>query len=229
MKRSINYKDTLIKWYNLTPICGEPTFETLQNLWDEIKANAKSVYSNLWGGAHGHLSLVLTYAQYALILPTPFVYPTHPVPLTIPDGTTAHSNPNMLTANTKKVLLFREVKVVEQTLMQQIVTTVKEAYLTDIRDRIKNSINDTMLDMLTQLQDNYGQLMPCDLLKRKCIVKKTNYHTRDPIATVLSSVKELLEFSVITGTSYTQEQAVNMVYVGEIAELHLTGRFNNCK
>ena len=106
---SINYKDTLFNRDTLTPILVEPTFETLHKLCNEIKTNAKSVYSNLGGGSNSHIVLVLTDAQYAPISPTPFVYPTHPVPFTIPDSTTAHVNSNMQIAHTKKVCLFREV------------------------------------------------------------------------------------------------------------------------
>ena len=72
MTRNINYKDTLFKRTNLTPIGGKPTFKTLHNICNVIKANSKSVYSNLGGGAYGHLGLVLTDAQYALISHTPF-------------------------------------------------------------------------------------------------------------------------------------------------------------
>ena len=100
MTININYKDTLLKQDNLTPIRGKPTFETLHNIRNEIKANAKSVYSNIGGGAHGHLGLVLTDAQYALISPTPFVYTNQPGPIVIPDGTTAHANSNMKISHT---------------------------------------------------------------------------------------------------------------------------------
>ena len=47
MTSSIHYKDTLFKRANLTPIRGKPTFETLHNFRNEIKANSKVVYSNL--------------------------------------------------------------------------------------------------------------------------------------------------------------------------------------
>ena len=53
MASNINYKDTLFERANLTPICGELTFETLRKLRNEIKANTKSAYPNLGGGAHG--------------------------------------------------------------------------------------------------------------------------------------------------------------------------------
>ena len=74
--------------------------------------------------------------------------------------------------------------------MQQIVGTVEEAYLSDIRNRTMNSINDTMAGVLTHLQDKYSQLMPHELLEREDIVKKTIYNQRDPIATVFSTVKK---------------------------------------
>ena len=50
MTSFINDKDNLFKRANLTPICGKLTFETLHNLQNEIKENAKSVYSNIVGG-----------------------------------------------------------------------------------------------------------------------------------------------------------------------------------
>ena len=102
------------------------------------------MYSNLRGGAHGHLGLVLTDVQYALVSPTFFVYPTHPGPLIILDGTTAYANPNMRIVHTKEVRLFCEVTGVEQALIQQIFDMVKAAYLADIRNRTTKSINDTV-------------------------------------------------------------------------------------
>ena len=67
MAISIYYKDTLFEQSNLTPIHGKPILETLHKLQNEIKTNLKSAYSNLRGGSYGHISLVLTDAQYVLI------------------------------------------------------------------------------------------------------------------------------------------------------------------
>ena len=55
MTSDINYKDTLFKQANLTPIRGKPTFETLHKLRNEIKANDKAVYSNLGRGSYAPL------------------------------------------------------------------------------------------------------------------------------------------------------------------------------
>ena len=165
MTSNINYKDTLFEQASLTHIRGEPTFETLHNIWNDIESNTKSVYSNIGGGSHGHFVLVLTEAQYALVSPTPFVYPTHPGPLIITNGTTFHGNSNMWIVYTKEVRLFHELTVLEKALVQKIVGTVEEAYLTDIFNSTTNSINDTVMGVLTHLQDNYGQLMPHEILE----------------------------------------------------------------
>ena len=118
MTSNISYKDTLFERSNLTPIRGEPTFETLHKLRNEIKANAKAVYWNIGEIAHGHLVLVITEIEYALISATPFVYPTHLGPLIIMDSTTAHTKSIMRIMRTKEVGLFREVMGAEQALVQ---------------------------------------------------------------------------------------------------------------
>ena len=105
MTRNIYYKYTLFERSNLTPIRGKPTFETLHKIRNEIKENTKTVYSNIGGGAHGHIGLVPTEAKYAIIYPTTFVYLTHLGPLIIPDVPIAHANSNMRITHTKEVRL----------------------------------------------------------------------------------------------------------------------------
>ena len=118
MKSNINYKDTLFKRSNLTPIRGKPTFEKIHKLRNEIKANTNSVYSNFGGGAHDHLGLVLNDAKYVVTSPTTFVNLIRPSPLIILDGTTDQSNSNMRIAHTEEVRLLSEVTWLEQDLLQ---------------------------------------------------------------------------------------------------------------
>ena len=54
--------------------------------------------------------------------------------------------------------------------------------------------------------------MPQELLEREETVKKTIYHPCKPITSVFSIVEEILEFSDITGTSYTQHQSIHIAY-----------------
>ena len=52
------------------PILDWPNFRNLIQLKNELKANAGSIKTTLGGGAHGHLGLVLTLAEYSAICPT---------------------------------------------------------------------------------------------------------------------------------------------------------------
>ena len=91
---AINYRDTHFETKDLTPIHGEPIAKSLLRLTNELKANARSVLSNLGGGNHGHLGLVLSPPDYALISNVLFNRPNHPGPLIIPANTTQHSQHN---------------------------------------------------------------------------------------------------------------------------------------
>ena len=61
-----------------TRINGEPTYESLTNLQDQLKINAQAIPSVLGGGNHGHLGLVVSPTEYQMITLTPFVRPTNP-------------------------------------------------------------------------------------------------------------------------------------------------------
>ena len=67
-------------------IPGEPTFESLKRLYDQLKINSQCIPSHLGGGAHGHLGLVLTAVDYQLITLQPFIRPLDPGVFIIPPG-----------------------------------------------------------------------------------------------------------------------------------------------
>ena len=109
-----------------TKIHGEPTFETLKNLLNELKINAQSITSP-FGGTHGHLGLVLSASDYQLITLTPFNRPTDPGLFSIP------ANQN-LTAQEISILQkshedarreFEKVEAVEAALKQHLVSAIE--------------------------------------------------------------------------------------------------------
>ena len=87
MLGAADYATLYFKYKTPTPIQGATTNKTIKQLKQELRANASSVESDLGGGDHGYLGLVLTDAKYATVTATPFVPPTYPAMLTIPAGT----------------------------------------------------------------------------------------------------------------------------------------------
>ena len=86
---TIDYASSYFKYKTPTPIRGEPTHKSLKRLKLELQSNASSVETDLGGGNHGYLGLVLTDVEYASIPHTvPFVPPNYPPALVIPPTAT---------------------------------------------------------------------------------------------------------------------------------------------
>ena len=72
-------KEIYFKHPTLTPIRGNPTYEDLQNLYLQAKANAKSIPIQLVRGSNSHLGIVISTTFYQTIAPNdPYVRPIHP-------------------------------------------------------------------------------------------------------------------------------------------------------
>ena len=68
---NIDYAAVYFKYMVPSPITGEPTHKSLKRLKTELRANVSSIDTDLGGGDHGYLGLVLTDVEYARITPTP--------------------------------------------------------------------------------------------------------------------------------------------------------------
>jgi len=126
---TINYREIYFIKPDLSPIVGKPTFESLYQLIIDLQANAQSVHSNLGGGAHGHLGLIMTPTQYAIHSTTPYVCPTHPGTLMIFVGTTRLAAEELERNHTESLRVFHEVRGVEKALIQQLVAAIDNKYL----------------------------------------------------------------------------------------------------
>ena len=113
-----NYRETLFTYPDLTPIHGEPSYETLKVLHNQLKANARAVRTSLGGGQHGYLVLVVSQEQYAIVSSTPFIRPEHPGVLTIPPFQLQHIVSETTAKDNKAMRLFHKYNNVKQALRQ---------------------------------------------------------------------------------------------------------------
>ena len=77
MTTTVDYAGTYFEFPVLTKIHGEPTYENLHALKNQLKSNAQSLVSNLGGGVHGHLDIILTSTEYALVSDVEYEPPVH--------------------------------------------------------------------------------------------------------------------------------------------------------
>ena len=106
---SVNYRETIFKHPDLTKITSVSTYETLNLPHNKIEANAMAVYSNIGGGKHSYLGLVVSTTVYSLLTNPPFVCQFYLVNLSIHIATTRHAQENWY-ANTTKTYKFPQDK-----------------------------------------------------------------------------------------------------------------------
>jgi hypothetical protein len=222
VSNGINYRETYVEYPELTKIHGEPNSESLYRLRSELKANAQSVYSNLSNGAHGHLALVLTDAQYPLITDTPFVRPVHPGPLVVPPATTAPTIAALKDAHNEQLRLFREVQGVEKALIQQIVKGVESPYLAAFQNRNSNSLRGTINEIIEHLQTVYGRVSPQMLENREQELRTmVLYNPKYPFDMVFNAVEDFVDYAELGHQPITPRQIIARAYT----ILNKTGRF----
>ena len=63
----IDYATDYSEFPFIEKIHGEPSYESLKKLKNQLKTNTQSLSSYLGGGEHGHLGLVLIPEEYAFL------------------------------------------------------------------------------------------------------------------------------------------------------------------
>ena len=210
---SVNYRETHFEYPTLTPIRGEPTADTLILLRKQLKANAKSVPSNLGGGNFGHLGLVIPPNRYNLISNIPFDRPNHPGLLVIPPGTAQHAAATMRDLQAEQMRVFKEVNAVDQALIQQINQAVEDDYLTPIRDRTTNSINLPVFDVLDYLGNTYGHVTEEILQEREDRVSRMSYSLSQPIDIIFNALDDLADFADLSDSPFTERQIIAKAFM----------------
>ena len=205
---NIDYVKNYFQYPELTKIHGEPTYETLQVLKDQLKSNATSVTSHLGGGANGHLGLILTNAEYARITLARYNEPQFPV-LTIPVPATG---PVISQANREFVeamRTYREVIDIKKSLVKQIVAAVDPVYLRTLRNDDTHSITYAIPLILEYLFHRYGKVTPDKLSTKEIEVRSFVYNLRDPLVSLFDQVEDLKKLAIAAQMPYTNLQIIN--------------------
>ena len=98
-------------------IRGEPTHKDIKRLTTELRANASSIDSDLGGGDHGYLGLVLTAADYLSVVGTAFTAPNFPPRLTLPATATTVELAIAKEDRQDQIRVYRECNEVEKALL----------------------------------------------------------------------------------------------------------------
>ena len=212
---NIDYKVTHFEKSELTPIRGEPTYDTLEHLLKELKANARNVHSNLGGGAHGHLGLVISPTSYAHLSATPFTRPAFPgTQVIIPPGSSNAATQTLRLQFNEELRVYHEVENVDKSLKQQIVQAVEPKYLDAVRNRVSDTITIPVHAVMEHLFNTYGEITPETFQQKEQELKATVFDPNiDSIDTLYKSISDLVDLSGHAGIPMTPEQSTSIAYV----------------
>ena len=207
---NIDYTNNYFQYTELTPILGEPTYEALQIIKDQLKSNSSSVTSKLGGGSNGHLGLMLTAEEYTRVSAgTPYVFPPPPATLVVPPGTTAHETSRLTREYQEAQRAFREATDVKKALIKQIVKAIEPKYLRTLRNTETNSITRDIPEILAYLFQRYGKVTPDALNAKEMEVRTFIYNLQEPLVTLYDQVEDLQKLGDAANMPYTTRQIVN--------------------
>ena len=207
---NIDYVDTYFEFPTLTKIHGEPTYFKLKEIKNELKSNATSVTTDLGGGAHGHLGLVITPLAYANISPVPYARPAHPGPLAILPGVAQHEATRLRADHKESIRLFRETIDVEKALVKQVVAALEPQYLKRLRNNTTNAIDIPLHDVLDHLFERYGRVDADTLMDIEEKIKSSKYNPSDPLITFVNEIEELARLGTAANNPYSDMQKVQI-------------------
>ena len=207
---TVDYVASYFKYKTPTPIPGTPTYKALKRLKAELRANASSVETDLGGGNHGYLGLVLSDAEYANISPTPFVAPAYPAPLAIPAHATQVQAFEARSRHEEAKRLYYECQNVEKALQRHIQDAIEDKYLEHLVDEDTQLIHDDIPDILDYLMENYGRVRSEEVTEQYEDIRKMSFHPADPMITLFGPIEKLEKLAIAANLTYSQPQLIDL-------------------
>jgi len=145
---------------------GESGFTSIKEIEKIIVTNASSIESELGGGQHGLLGLVVSTARYNTITGHNFIF--HENPGSLPIFPQNPTQPQIAQANAthkEELRLWREQNLTIKALKKQLTSAFEPKHLEEIKDTYTGFNNITIQEIFAYLYDKYGELDETDAEK----------------------------------------------------------------
>ena len=155
---TVNNRELFSPKPDFTITLGIPTFYALHQMQLELESNTLSVHSNLWGGNHWHLVLLMTNTKYATLLPVAYVRPLHPGIIQILSNATCVALYKLNRVYDDNLWVFHEVCGFKQALIQQVFTAVDEQYIISMKNRATRKFTGNIHHIVAYLLSTYRKI-----------------------------------------------------------------------
>jgi hypothetical protein len=203
---------TNLPYPTVTKIEGRPSYVTVSELKRQLKANSSSVTTELRGGLHGFLGLILSDAEYQALTGQAWVDPINPgMTAVIQAGTSAADRTQIYHEHKMQGEAWRKFNAVRNVLKQQVVSAVEDSYLKSLENRHTGFAGVTVRAMLGHLTTSYGIVSASDLEYNNSAIRET-YDPEHPIENLFDQIEDGMELAEAGGAPYTDAQVVKIAY-----------------
>ena len=191
---------------------GEPTYKSIKEVEKIIITNASSIESELGGGSHGLLGLVIPEARYNTITGTNFV--PHANPGALPTFPPNPTQPQIAQANTthkEQLRLWREQNMATKALKKQATSAFDLKHLEEIHNNYTGFNNVSIQDIFIYLYDKYGDLDEADIEDLDKQLAEP-YDPNEPFGTFVKRIEDIMEVAEAAGCAYTHDQITSKAF-----------------
>jgi hypothetical protein len=214
ISRIPSVKDTYFQHKVLTRTHDKPTYEWLQTVLTELKANASSVPSTLGGGNNGHLGLLLSPARYTALPNTlPFVSPNNPGPFVPPEAGTGPQIEASTDVWRQLKQTFELNQATKKALIAQVVKTIDPIYLRALLNRATGQYSANIRALLEHLFTTYGRIMPQQVKSKEMELCNMHYDISQPVNTVFNCIDDLADLADHARSPMSAQQMIDLAYV----------------
>ena len=176
----------------ISPIVGQPGYDTIAEVHLQLNANAASVQSHLGDGALGLLYLTVTPAVYNTLSLVPFIPPPNPGPdPIIPANATGPQINDIRLQFANATKLYKQYDTTDKALKQLLLGAVDDMFVRSLRNRHIGYANVTTLELLTHLYTVYAKINTADL-EANTARMKVPYDVNLPIETFFDQIEDAI-------------------------------------
>ena len=188
---------------------GAPTCQSIKNIEKQLVKNASSYPTELGGGNHGHLGLVLSPEKHLLVTGHDFHPHTNPGSLpTFPANPTQPQIAQIASTHKEELRLWREQQVLIKALKKQLTNAFASKHLEEIEDNFTGFNNLSIQDILTHLYDRYGEVTPDELEAAETTLNDP-FDPHEPFGSYVCKLEEAIDIAEAAKCPFTSQQILN--------------------
>jgi hypothetical protein len=183
-----------------------PTYDTLNELRNELKSNASSIPTSRGGGGHGYLGLILSADDYNNAVGQPFNLPVAP-PLqpNHPAGATAAQIAEANRQHAENVREWREYNNIQAALRKQLFNAVEDVYVSAIKSPLTGYNNLSVHDILKHLFTSYGKIPPSRASQNAQDLYKP-WDANTPFEHLIKQIQDCRDIAAAANQPFSNEQ-----------------------